>query len=484
MGVTASYTMLAKRQPSRLAVVTAKKSVTYKQWNDSVCQVANWLTYEGDNKIIALLLGNCLEFLQLFAGAAAAGWVCVPLDTNWNESELRERLAEAKPAIIVSEQHLLHKLPKTAAKVMTIEEIEDVIKYFSSRFYQDIERKNLPFYMGFTSGSTGKPKAFVRSQQSWVESFACNIHDFQMSCDECVCIPGALVHSLFLYGAISTLYLGGTVYLLEKFVPATVLSTLESEPITAMYAVPTMIEALYKLDTTVNRPFRLISSGAKWEAEAKRRIRALFPYVKMYEFYGASELSFVTVLNEYDNQLKPSSVGRACHNVEIGIRNDKNEEVKQGEIGRIYVKSKQIFMGYIENGAITNCVTEEGWLTVYDLGYMDEAGYLYIAGRERNMIVYGGINIFPEEIERVLLAHQDVEEAAVVGIEDLYWGEIAVAVIQGKTTSAALKKYCMAYLSAYKIPKRWYFVEHLPYTTSGKIARKQVKEMIKQVYYG
>lgn len=338
--------------------------------------------------------------------------------------------------------------------------------------------RNAPFYMGFTSGSTGKAKAFLRAQQSWVHSFDCNVHDFHMKMEDSILIAGTLVHSLFLYGAISALYVGQTVHIMRKFIPNQVLDKLETENISVMYTVPTMLESLYKENRLIENKMKIISSGAKWEAEAKEKIKNIFPYAKRYEFYGASELSFVTALVDAESERRLNSVGKPCHNVQVRICNEAGEEVQKGEIGTVYVKSDQFFMGYIIDGVLTQELNAEGWMTVRDVGYEDEEGFIYIVGREKNMILFGGINIYPEEIESVLHEHPAVDEIVVIGVKDSYWGEKPVAIVKGSATKQQLKSFCLQRLSSFKIPKEWHFVDRIPYTNSGKIARMEAKSMI------
>jgi long-chain acyl-CoA synthetase len=339
---------------------------------------------------------------------------------------------------------------------------------------------DLPFYMGFTSGTTGEPKAFIRSQQSWLASFQANIVDFQMNEQEQVLIPGALIHSHFLYGAISTLFLGGTVFLLEKFTPQQALSTIETHSMTTVFVVPTMIQAFIKENRRVTKPIKLISSGAKWEEHSKKQIQQLFPQLTRYEFYGASELSFVTVLAQYEHHLKPGSVGKACFGVELQIRRENQELANPLEIGKIFIRSNMLFNGYLRESStfIHSIADRDGWVTVDDMGYIDNDGYLYLVGREKNMILYGGINLFPEEIEKVISAHAKVKEVAVIGIKDEYWGQIACAVIIGNITKKELIQFCKHSLASYKIPRKWFFVDEMPYTISGKIARATLKEQL------
>jgi len=201
--------------------------------------------------------------------------------------------------------------------------------------------------------------------------------------------------------------------------------------------------------------------------------------LQRYELYGASELSFVTVMTEKDEAAKPGSVGRACQGVEIEIRDSHGGQQASGEIGKIFVRSLMLFDGYLlESGELVRIVDDRGFITVDDMGYVDEDGYLYIAGREKNMILYGGLNVYPEEIERVLSRCPGVEEAAVVGQPDAHWGEIAVAVIKGSAARLDLQRACRKELASFKVPRRWVYVQDMPHTTSGKIARAQMKSML------
>ncbi|MGG0255141.1 acyl-CoA synthetase [Bacillus toyonensis] len=480
MGIIKEYKKHASLQPNKIAIKENDRALTYKEWFESVCKVANWLRVtESKNKTIAIVLENRMEFLQLFAGAAMAGWVCVPLDVKWKKDELKERLAISNSDMVVTEGYKLNDILDEERRVFAIDEWKQIIENYLPRDYLGENVQNAPFYMGFTSGSTGKAKAFLRAQQSWVHSFDCNVHDFHMRKEDSILIAGTLVHSLFLYGAISALYEGQTVHVMRKFIPDQVLDKLETENISVMYTVPTMLESLYKENRIIENKMKIISSGAKWEAEAKEKIKSIFPYAKKYEFYGASELSFVTALVDDESEKKPNSVGKPCHNVQVRICNEAGEEVQLGEIGTVYVKSDQFFMGYILDGVLVPELTEEGWMTVHDVGYQDEEGFIYIVGREKNMILFGGINIYPEEIESVLYTHQAVEEIIVVGVKDSYWGEKPVAIVKGSTTKQQLKSFCLQRLSSFKIPKEWYFVDEIPYTNSGKVARIAAESIVR-----
>ena len=482
MGITSTYAEHAKNTPDKIAIQTYNQKINYLDWHEQVGKTAKWFhSLPSTNKTIGIYLPNGIPFLQLFAGASAAGWIAVPFDLKWKETELQNRINLFSPSMLITTRDMYHKLRRIYPNVMLW---EDCLKEIKQKCFTEsvMIDGDLPFYMGFTSGSTGNPKAFIRSHTSWVESFQCNRVDLQIDEFDHVLIPGAMIHSHFLYGAISTLFLGGTVYVLEKFSPTQTLSFMHTYPISVVYLVPTMIEALLKEDDLIERPVKMVSSGAKWEDDSKRRMRKKFPYLSLYELFGASELSFITVLTDQQHKQKPESVGKPCLNVDIQIRHSNQQIARPNEIGKIYVKSNMMFMGYLHanHQALQSIEDENGWITVDDMGYLDEDGYLYISGRENHMILYGGINIFPEEIETILSSHKNVDMVAVVGIVDSYWGQMITAVVKGSASKKELRGLCREKLASYKVPRKWYFVEEMPLISSGKIDRVQIKDMIER----
>ncbi|MCY7760721.1 acyl-CoA synthetase [Bacillus spizizenii] len=476
MTITHTYSAIAEKSPGRVAIHTESEQITYRDWARLVSQTANWLRSQPSmpNRV-AILLPNSLAFLQLFAGAAAAGCTAVPIDTRWSADECKERLFISDADLVITSAFFKNKLIDSKTPVVLLDHCMADISEASAAPLPTINSEH-PFYMGFTSGSTGKPKAFTRSHRSWMESFTCTETDFAISSDDKVLVPGSLMSSHFLYGAVSTLFLGGTVCLLKKFSPVQTKEWLSRESVSVLYTVPTMTDALTRVKAFPNNPVKIISSGADWPAESKKKLAVTWPHLKLYDFYGTSELSFVTYSTPEDSKRKSHSAGRPFHNVQIEIRNAAGERCQPGEIGKIFVKSPMRFSGYV-NGSGPD---ESGWITVDDMGCVDEDGFLYISGRENGMIVYGGLNIFPEEVERVLLSCPEIENAAVVGIPDEYWGEIAVAVIHGNTNARKLKAWCKQKLAAYKIPKKWVFTDSLPETSSGKIARSSVRKWLEE----
>lgn len=474
MRITGTYRTYAQINNNRPAIVTDKEIVPYSEWYDLVQRTAASFHKETTiYKRVSLFLPNGCLFLQLFAGASEAGWASMVGDIRWKGREIEERLQQITPDLIIADEKMKGYFHQHSIKTIFSDEIEEWL--CSTSDFQGND-DNAPFYIGFTSGSTGKPKAFIRSHSSWVESFRCNQIDLGMTEKEHVLIPGSFINSTFLYGALSTLFLGGTIYVLTKFSPARLMDFLHDYPISRVYVVPTMIQGLLNEGYYNEQSVSFISTGAKWLPSVKTKMRLQFPNANFYEFYGSSELSFVTVLKNNEQIQYADSVGRVFHNVKISIRNEKGEEVGVGEEGVLYVKSKMLFDGYLNNEEETKKVLQGDWATVYDIAKIDEEGYVYILGRQNDMILYGGMNIYPQEIEQVLIKCEGVEEAIVLGVKDEYWGEKVAAFIKGNVSLPSLKNYCLQNLSSYKIPRVWRKVENFPHTAGGKISRQEVRK--------
>ncbi|MGE8080130.1 AMP-binding protein [Peribacillus loiseleuriae] len=474
MKITSTYRKHAQMDNNRSAIVTDEEIVSYGEWFDLVQRTAaSFFMEDAVMKRVALFLPNGRLFLQLFAGASEAGWANIVGDMRWKAQEIKERLQQTTPDLIIADEKMKGFFQKQQMKVIYTNEIED---WIGLKRDSPQRNDNVPFYIGFTSGSTGKPKAFVRSHASWVESFRCNQVDFGMTEKDQVLIPGSFVNSTFLYGALSTLFLGGTIYVLTKFSPVRLMNVLQHHPISIVYVIPTMMQALLQEGFHNEQAVSFISTGAKWLPRVKEQMRLHFPNADFYEFYGSSELSYMTVLKNEEQIKQADSVGRVFHNVEISIRNENGHEVANDEEGVLFVKSKMLFDGYIDNEEETTKVLQGDWATVYDIAKMDEEGYVYILGRQNDMILYGGMNVYPQEIEQVFINYDGVEEVVVLGIKDEYWGEKVAVCIKGDVSLTSLKNYCLQTLSSYKIPRVWRKVEKFPYTTGGKISRQEVRK--------
>ncbi len=473
--ITESYAVHAEMKRDQIAIIDEQESITYQDWYERVQRAAQWLQGTAyQQKRIAFLLSNGASFLQIFAGAACAGWTAVPLDPRWSHEECVEKLLLSEADLAIIEDRFMKRFEQGSMDmpILSLSEWKEKISLLTDSPYNNFDTEKDPvFYMGFTSGSTGSPKAFIRRQQSWIESFRMTTASFGITHQDHVLILGTLLSSHFLYGAISTLYFGGTVTLLEKFVPVKAKKALETGDITVMYTVPTMTETLQQIDAFGgDNPLLVMSSGADWSISSKQQLVTNYPHVTFFDFYGTSELSFVSYLSSNDFLQKPSSVGRPFSSIRVEVRRADQSVCEPNETGRIYVKSPMTFSGYLYEEKPL-----QEWLTVYDMGWLDEDGYLYMSGRENGMIVYGGLNIFPEEIERVLNEQQTVKRSIVVGVPDPYWGEIPIAIVEQVQQLKAVRQAVKEKLAAYKVPKKWLVIDQMIETSGGKIARVSMK---------
>jgi acyl-CoA synthetase (AMP-forming)/AMP-acid ligase II len=339
-----------------------------------------------------------------------------------------------------------------------------------------------PFYIGFTSGSTGMPKGFRRHHQSWTESLRVCLDTFGPDAASCVMAPGRFSHSLFLFGMVLGLWSGAGVVVQDRFSATRLLDTLRSGRTPCLVAVPSQL--LLMLELAARRQLApidgvrlILISGARWMRDRTPALQALFPNARIVEFYGASETSFMAWMDagadasaSASDSAPAHAVGKPFSNVEIDIR---HPQPPLGT-GQIFVRSPMLFTDYV--GAApdhTAAVRDGDWLSVRDMGYVDAQGYLCLVGRENRMVVTQGKNLFPEEVESVLLACPEVAHASVLGVPDAIRGQQVVAIICTASetcdvTAHALADLCRAQLESYKVPKRFFVCNDWPMTASGK----------------
>ena len=352
----------------------------------------------------------------------------------------------------------------------------------------DAPHENSPFYIGFTSGSTGVPKGFRRHHQSWTESLRVCIDTFGADAASCVLAPGRFSHSLFLFGMVLGLWSGAGVVMQDRFSASRMLDTLRSGRTPCLVAVPSQLLVLLELASRrhiapMGGVRLILISGARWMRERTPDLQALFPQARLVEFYGASETSFMAWMDA-DPNAPAQAVGRPFANVDIDIR---QPQPPLGT-GQIFVRSPMLFMDYVGvEPDHTAAVRDGDWLSVRDMGYVDASGLLCLVGRENRMLVTQGKNLFPEEVEAVLMAHPSLANVSVHGVPDPIRGQQVVAVLQIKhgqpcvTPSAAeLATLCRAQLESYKVPKRFMVCNDWPMTASGKTDHPALAALLQQ----
>ncbi|MEP3275315.1 MAG: AMP-binding protein [Stappiaceae bacterium] len=441
------------------ALICGSQSVTRGILAEQVVQIAFAVSRRVvKGAPVGVDLENGPEFLATFLGIARAGCKALVFDPNW-PTGLRQSIIEATTPAITIDASTFGELTE-----------QSIVETVADPSEADA------FYVGFTSGTTGIPKGFRRSHASWLESFAVAEHAFGLSENDVFLICGSLQHSLHLFGAVHALHIGALTVQLKEFRPVEVLRQTGEHRATVLYCTPTQLHYLIKTALARKEVFPsvrcILTSGAKWRGLEAEELRRCFPAATVSEFYGASETSFITVVPQ-DAELPVASVGRAPPGVEISIRDADGAIVNEREVGRVWVKSAMLFDGYECGESGDTRWDDNGWLTVGDHGWVDEKGLLYLTGRENRMIITSAVNVYPEEVERVLEAHPQVELAAVFGVDEPVRGQKIVAAFKSvdqelEIEIQVLRRWCRRNLAKEKVPRTFISVSDWPLTQGGK----------------
>ena len=341
-----------------------------------------------------------------------------------------------------------------------------------------------PFYIGFTSGSTGMPKGFRRHHQSWTESLRVCLDTFGTDAASCVMAPGRFSHSLFLFGMVLGLWSGAGVVVQDRFSASRLMEALRTGHTPCLVAVPSQLLLMLELATRrklspIDGVRLILISGARWMRDRTTALQALFPNARIVEFYGASETSFIAWMDA-DAAAPPQAVGKPFSNVDIDIRHPQ----PPFGTGQIFVRSPMLFTDYVGASIDTTAAVRDGdWLSVRDMGYLDAQGYLCLVGRENRMLVTQGKNLFPEEVESVLMGCPGIAHASVQGVPDPIRGQQVVAILNTTGTALAAKdlaKHCRQHLESYKVPKRFIACSQWPLTASGKTDHPALALLLEQ----
>ena len=339
----------------------------------------------------------------------------------------------------------------------------------------------------YTSGTTGKPKGANRAwRKTGFESVADMIYQVGMRSDDRHLVVCPLYHSAAPAFVAILMSLGATVVLQNHFTPEQALAIVERERITCSVMVPTMLvrilglppEVLERHDTSSLR--WVMSAAAPLPTDTARRFMARFGPI-LWNFYGATETGLVTLAGPGDHLSRPGTVGRALRGNEIRLLGEDGQLVPAGEVGEVYARNSTMITGYHGNEEATRESQRAGFFSVGDLGRVDADGYYYIESRKHDMVISGGVNIYPREIEDVLMHHPGIQEAAVVGVPDPEWGESLrayVVVRQGHAlTEAEVIEYCRRDLADFKRPRKVVFLTELPRNLTGKVLKRELRDL-------
>jgi long-chain acyl-CoA synthetase len=469
--------------PDAPAVSDARRTLTNADLLAHVRSVAIQLRQlgVGADDVVALRLTNRVEFVVLLFAAWRLGATITPVNPALTQGEVARQLADAKARLLVAEDD---SDPVDGYASIAVSELRyGLSSTDEAAAVDDPDRLALLIY---TSGTTGVPKGVMLDHANLDAMTAMGREGLQLGpADRCLLILPLFHVNGIVVSVLSPLLVGASVVIAERFNPTTFFETVEVVRPTFFSAVPTIYSMLAALpdeirpDTSSVRFAVCGAAPAPAELLTRFEERYGFPLV---EAYGLSEATCGSAINPVDGLRKAGTVGLPFPGQELRIVDLDGTPLPQGEVGEVVVRGPNVMRGYLGRPEETAAVLTDGWLRTGDIGFLDEDGYLTIAGRSKDMIIRGGENIYPKEIEDVLALHPDVVAAAVVGVPDEKWGEVVVAFVQpgpGCVVDVeALRSHCRQHLSSFKRPTAIHVTEALPTNAVGKVDKNVLRSSL------
>ena len=442
---------------------------------------------------VVVMLPNCPEVLQSYAAIFKLGAVVVPIVFLLSPDEVRHILADAEAKVVITSAELVAKTDGWRGITILAGSdgeagalgFDEVIARERDAF-TTVERDDHDLaVILYTAGTTGRPKGVALSHDNLAFNARAVASLYELDRERWALGVLPLSHSYGLTLMNAGNILGTRAVLLRWFTPELVLETIERYRVQSMAGVPTMYVYLLnypEADRFDTSSVLLWGSGA-----APLPLEIVEPFEKkfggrMQEGYGLTEASPVVSAHRFSGMRKLGSVGQALPGVEIAIMDDADRALPRGETGEVCVRGRNVMLGYYRMPEETAHTIREGWLHTGDIGRLDEDGFLFIVERKKDLIIRGGFNIYPREVEDVLYAHPKIAEAAVVGMRDPVMGEDVLAFVvlkRGEQTDAAdIMEFCAERLARYKCPKQVRFVDALPKSPVGKILRKELRARV------
>lgn len=500
--------------PDRPAMVFEGKKYAYAEVSERVNRLANALTNLGVQKgdMVAILQTNCNQYVEAYYAVATIGASFVPLNFRAKSDELEYMLnnCEAK-VLFVGERYvdmvnsLSSRLPQVKHFICLESKPEGMLNYEEllasaspEEVFTEIDDDDVTILM-YTAGTTGRPKGVPLTHNSFSTYVLGNVTPVDLEIEETNLLTVPLYHVAGIQAVMAATYGGRTLAMMRQFDVEEWMKTVQQEKANRAMLVPTMLKRVIDdpdFDKYDLSSLRVITYGAApMPFEVIKKAIEVFPGVMFINAFGQTETaSTITTLGPEDHvitgtdeekatKLKrlQSSIGRPMDDVEIKIVDDQGSEVPTGDVGEILAKGPRVMSGYWKDAEKTaKTLTKDGWLHTGDKGYLDEDGYIYLAGRGDDMIIRGGENISPEELENVLYAHPKIDEAAVIGVPDPEWGQEPKAIVVLKkgegATPEEIMEFCRQRLSSFKRPRYIAFIDELPRTSTGKVLKRELRE--------
>ncbi len=504
--------MNAINYPDKLGCQDKHKSFSFKEWNERSCRLANALTDRGvgyQNRF-AILSYNRVEWLDIYVSCAKGGQIMVPLMFRLTPPDFEYIITHSESTAVIVEapfveavNRIRHNLPIPTENYIYLGDGETPEGYVS---YEDllvsaspeepdvkVEGNDAWTFM-YTSGTTGRPKGVVRNHESYIAEYFLDIANMAVfPMDKALLVmPMCHVNSIFYFGPYTTVGAPVMVYNMATFDPEDILKTFSEYHITFTSLVPTHYIMMLALPEEVKQKYdvstirQLLISSAPARKDLKVAIMEYFRNAGLWEAYGSTEAGLVTLLRPEDQFKKLGSIGKEIFGIDrIKILDEEGNEVPDGAVGELYSRTPQVFTEYWKEPEKTREVFRGEWFSAGDMCRRDEDGYYYLVDRKANMIITGGENVYPSEVENCVGMHEAIKDVAVIGVPDAQWGEALKAVVvlhDGYQASVALEKeimdFCKGRIAGYKRPKSVDFIEDeaMPRTGTGKILHRILRE--------
>jgi fatty-acyl-CoA synthase len=491
--------LAAARYPQKTAVICGADRCTFSALKLRSDQLAASLLRRGIAKgePVAILSANSIAYVEIICALMKIGAVGVPLNYRLTKIEITSLLEHSAATALFCEtdlQELITPFPENLKFIVSLGATHEYAGIsYDSLFSQPAAAHSCPAVnehdpsvIIYTAGTTGEPKGVVLTHGNQIWNTLNYTAALAMTPSDIELAPTPLFHASTLGRVFTYLFNGVTFILCKNFNPADGLSIIARERVTAITQAPTMYQMMQDVfkdgmwDTSSIK--RVVSGASLLPATLKKSLKMLFPQAGFYDLYGLTEGGpGISILTKEDFCKKKGSVGKPMLSVEVRIADGNDHSLAPGQVGEILCRGPNIMRGYLNDVAATEDALSGGWLHTGDLGWQDEEGFLYISGRKKDLIISGGTNIYPLEVEEVLNQHPAVKEAAVIGVEDQLWGEkVAAAVVlrQKKLcTEQQLMEFCREHLAAFKCPRSVIFTSELPRNAAQKIMKEELKKL-------
>lgn len=497
----------ARRSPAKTAVILDSIRLNYAELNGAANKIANGLTRLGvrPGDKVAMMIPNTPHFPMCYFGILKAGATVVPLNVLFKRDEVRYHLEDSDSvALIVWEGFLDEAAPgfrmvdacrhlivaQAPGSTATLPDgaipLGSLLAEHPPVFDTVQTMPDDTAVILYTSGTTGRPKgAELTHANMFLNATICTDKLLNVTSETVGLAVLPLFHSFGQTCVMNSLiYAGGTITMLPRFEPQKALEVMARDRVTYFAGVPTMY--FYLLNFPGADQYDLsalkfcVSGGAAMPVEVMHAFNRKYN-VTILEGYGLSETSPVASFNHLDREPKPGSIGVPIWGIEMRVVDDQGREVPNGELGEIVIRGHNVMKGYYKRPEATAEAIRNGWFHSGDIAYRDDDGFFFIKDRVKDMIIRGGFNVYPREIEEVLYGHPAIAEAAVIGVPDQALGEEVKAVVALKpghtATETEIIEYCKERLAAYKYPRIVEIRDTLPKTATGKILKRELRQV-------